>query len=93
MRSRLRISSLVPIGFAVESVNDSSDSIILTVRSADVAAKCRLCCSASRRIHLPLNPHPVAIRVSADVALGPNSGSPAGRVFRLFHHGGLAAPS
>jgi transposase len=51
MRTGLRISSLVPSGLIVESVNDSLDSVILTVRSATGAARCPLCGSASRRIH------------------------------------------
>ena len=42
---------------------------------------------------LPLNFHPAAIRASAGFALRPNFGPPAGRVFRLCHDGGLAAPS
>lgn len=50
MRTGLRISSLVPSGLIVESVSDSPDSVILTVRSAAGAAKCPLCGSASRRI-------------------------------------------
>ena len=51
MRTGLRISSLLPSGLAVESVSDSSDSVILTVRSAAVTARCPLCGSVSRRIH------------------------------------------
>jgi hypothetical protein len=33
MRAGIRISSLVPSGLVIESVSDSSDSIILAVRS------------------------------------------------------------
>ena len=51
MRTGLRISSLVPSGLVVESVSDSSDSIILAVRSEAVMAECPLCGAASRRIH------------------------------------------
>jgi len=51
MRAGIRISSLVPSGLAVESVSDSFDSIILTVRSATGLADCPLCGAASRRIH------------------------------------------
>ena len=51
MRTGLRISSLVPSGLVVESVSDLSDSVILTVRSAAVTARCPLCGSVSRRIH------------------------------------------
>lgn len=51
MRIGFRISSLVPSGLAVESVGDSTDSIILTVRSEAGTAKCPLCGAASRRIH------------------------------------------
>src|SRR5450759_4157496 len=51
MRIGILISSLVPSGLAVESVSDSPDSIILTVRSEAGTTKCSLCGSASRRIH------------------------------------------
>src|SRR5579863_3246322 len=51
MRTGLRILSLVPSGLIVQSVNDSPNLVILTVRSAAVAATCPLCGSASRRIH------------------------------------------
>ena len=51
MRTGLRISSLVPGGLVVESVSDSPDLVILTVRSAAAIAKCPLCGVVSRRIH------------------------------------------
>lgn len=51
MRAGIRISSLVPSGLVIESVSDSSDSIILAVRSKAVMAECPLCGTASRRIH------------------------------------------
>src|SRR3954451_177599 len=51
MMTGIRISSLVPSGLVVETVSDSSDSIILVVRSEDDVAKCPLCGAASRRIH------------------------------------------
>ena len=51
MRTGLRISSLVPSGLAVENVSDSSDSVIFTIRSAALTARCPLCGSVSRRIH------------------------------------------
>lgn len=51
MRTGLRISSLVPPGLAFDSVSDSTDSIILTVRSEMLAADCPLCGIVSRRIH------------------------------------------
>jgi transposase len=51
MRIGFRISSLVPSGLVVESVSNSVDSIILTVRSEALIAKCPLCGTASRRIH------------------------------------------
>src|SRR5665811_2076714 len=51
MRTGFRISSLAPSGLAVESVSDSPDSIILTVRSEAGTTKCPLCGTASRRIH------------------------------------------
>lgn len=51
MRTGIRISSFVPSGLALESVSDSSDSIILIVRSQAVMARCPLCGVGSRRIH------------------------------------------
>jgi hypothetical protein len=51
MRAGIRISSLVPSGLVIESVSDSSDSIILAVRSEAGMAECPLCGSRSRRIH------------------------------------------
>ena len=43
MRAGIRISSLVPSGLVIESVSDSSDSIILAVRSEAGMAECPLC--------------------------------------------------
>ena len=51
MRTGFRISSLVPSGLVIESVSDSSDSIILAVRSEAGTTKCPLCGARSRRIH------------------------------------------
>jgi zinc-finger of transposase IS204/IS1001/IS1096/IS1165 len=51
MRAGIRISSLVPSGLVIENVSDSSDSIILAVRSEGSAAECPLCGARSRRIH------------------------------------------
>ena len=51
MQAGIRISSLVPSGLVIESVSDSSDSIILAVRSKTMMAECPLCGTASRRIH------------------------------------------
>jgi transposase len=51
MRAGIRISSLVPSGLVIESVSDSSDSIILTVRSDGGVTECPLCGTRSRRIH------------------------------------------
>lgn len=51
MRVGIRISSLVPSGLVIESVSESSDSIILAVRSEGDAAGCPLCGARSRRIH------------------------------------------
>jgi transposase len=51
MRAGIRISSLVPSGLVIESVSDSSDSIILAVRSEGGVAECPLCGARSRRIH------------------------------------------
>ena len=51
MRTDFRISSLVPSGLAFDSVSDSTDSIILTVRSKTGVADCPLCGTPSRRVH------------------------------------------
>src|ERR1700721_4730493 len=51
MRAGIRISSLVPSGLVIESVSDSSDSIILAVRSEAGMAECPCGGSRSRRIH------------------------------------------
>jgi transposase len=51
MRAGIRISSLVPSGLVIESVSDSSDSIILAVRAESCVAKCPLCGARSSRIH------------------------------------------
>ncbi len=55
MRAGIRISSLVPSGLVIESVSDSSDLIILTVRSEGGVAGCPLCGAISRRIHSRYN--------------------------------------
>jgi transposase len=55
MRANIRISSFVPSGLAIESVCDSSDSIILAVRSQSGMAECPLCGARSRRIHSRYN--------------------------------------
>jgi hypothetical protein len=57
MQAGIRISSLVPSGLVIESVSDSSDSIILAVRSEGGMAECPLCRARSRRIHSPQLPH------------------------------------
>ena len=51
MRTGFQISSLVPRGLAFDGVSDSTDSIILTLRSEMAAAECPLCGALSRRIH------------------------------------------
>lgn len=51
MRTGFQTSSLVPRGLAVESVYDSSDSIIFAVRLRAGMAECPLCGVAPRRIH------------------------------------------
>ena len=50
MRAGIRISSLVPSGLVVESVSDSSDSIIMAVRAESGVAECPLCGARSSRI-------------------------------------------
>src|ERR1700759_2844336 len=51
MRARIRISSLVPSGLVIESLSDSSDSIIIAVRAESCVAECPLCGARSSRIH------------------------------------------
>ena len=51
MRTHFRISSLVPSGLLFQSVSDSTDSIILLVRSGASQARCPLCGAGSRRVH------------------------------------------
>ena len=51
MRAGIRISSLVPSGLVIDSISDSSHSIILAVRSEGGTAECPLCGVRSRRIH------------------------------------------
>jgi transposase len=51
MRAGIRISSLVPSGLVIESVSDSSDSIIIAVRAESGVAECPLCGARSSRIH------------------------------------------
>jgi transposase len=51
MRAGIRISSLVPSGLVMESVSDSSDSIIIAVRAESGVAECPLCGARSSRIH------------------------------------------
>src|SRR5882757_7177224 len=51
MRTGFQISSLVPRGLAFDGVSDSTDSIILTLRSEMAAAERPLCGMLSRRIH------------------------------------------
>jgi transposase len=55
MRAGIRISSLIPSGLVIESVSDSSDSIMLAVRSEAGIAECPLCGSSSGRIHSRYN--------------------------------------
>jgi len=51
MASSLEISSLVPSGLIVESVNECEDAIEVTVRSEMTAAACPSCGSGSQRVH------------------------------------------
>ena len=51
MRTHFRISSLVPSGLLFQSITDSTDSIILLVRSGAAKARCPLCGVGSRRVH------------------------------------------
>jgi transposase len=51
MRTGFQISSLVPRGLAFDGVSDSTDSIILTLRSEMAGAECPLCGALSRRVH------------------------------------------
>jgi hypothetical protein len=51
MRTDFQISSLVPSGLVFDGVSDSTDSLILSVRSEAAEAECPLCATVSRRIH------------------------------------------
>src|ERR1700722_13713024 len=51
MRAGIRISSLVPSGLVIESVSESSDSIIIAVRAESGVAERPLCGARSSRIH------------------------------------------
>ena len=51
MRTDFEISSLVPSGLMFDGVSDSTDSLILSVRSEAAEAECPLCATVSRRIH------------------------------------------
>lgn len=51
MQAGIRISSCVPNGLVVESVNDSSDAIIIAARAESCVAECPLCGARSSRIH------------------------------------------
>ncbi len=50
MASSFRISSLVPIGLAVESIIESEDMIKVTARSRAIEARCPSCGLMSRRV-------------------------------------------
>ena len=51
MRTDFQISSLVPSGLAFDAVSDSTNSLILSVRSEAPEAECPLCATVLRRIH------------------------------------------
>lgn len=51
MPSDFRISSLIPVGFAVRSINQEGDVLVVTTQAAASSASCPLCRFPSRRIH------------------------------------------
>jgi transposase len=51
MRSYPPISSLIPVGLAVEALAQSTDAIVVTVRSGAIEGRCPECGAASRRVH------------------------------------------
>ena len=51
MQSDFRISSLIPGGLAVESVDHAGEAIVVVARPVARSAVCPLCGCASRRIH------------------------------------------
>jgi transposase len=51
MRTDFEISSLVPSDLVFDGVSDSTDSLILSVRSETAEAECPLSATVSRRIH------------------------------------------
>lgn len=74
MARRFRSSALVPEGFAVEEVLVHEAAVVITVRSAGMAASCPSCGVEARRIHsryirsladLPISGRAVRLRVAA----------------------------
>jgi transposase len=55
MTTSFRISSLVPKGLVVESVNELEYNIKVTVQSAEAVAACPSCGVISRRVHSRYN--------------------------------------
>jgi hypothetical protein len=74
MRPNFRISSLVPIGFAIESVSSGAETIIVRSSVEGGVAACPLCGCSSRSVHsryvrqvrdLPCSGQSVCLRVMA----------------------------
>lgn len=51
MPSKLHISSLIPVGLAVEFVAEAEGAVVVTARAETESAACPLCETVSRRVH------------------------------------------
>ena len=51
MTSDFRISSLIPAGFAVQTICYDGDALVVMAKAAAGTASCPLCCSPTRRVH------------------------------------------
>ena len=51
MRRKLQLSSLIPLGLAVEDVTPGDRTILITAKAVSAAAACPLCNVTSRRVH------------------------------------------
>lgn len=74
MSSKLHISSLIPVGLAIECVSEAEDALIVTASTKSCEGVCPLCGTASRRVHsryvrqvadLPCSGRRVCLRIAA----------------------------
>ena len=50
MAARFNLTSLIPPGLMVDSVDDGEDTLVVTARSGTTEASCPVCGAASRRV-------------------------------------------